>query len=280
MWKWYDAYTVTTCHMAFVSLFWNEYLTFFIILLKDLFFTFFLFLVVCYCYLFLYTRFKVIIRIVSLTWTFISLNLIEAILHWCQNGLGRRCMDGWCDWWDPNVGDRYRYFTDVGWHKNPYAGYNSSWCTKKKWKVCNFGCFCLSPWIIIQCSFLNCKRCWLNYIYYFCRLQLMCYKFLLDSLISDGFSSRQFFDFFSLNPHSTLSEEICACTTPFGFTAKVQLWSSACFSREKKINSSKQENNTNFTSESRGQNLYRARALKYLTQAGVCFQVMVRIDFL
>lgn len=52
------------------------------------------------------------------------------------------------------------------------------------------------------------------------KLQLMCYKFLLDSLISDGFSIRQFFNFFSLNPHSTLSEEIADSTTSFGFTAR------------------------------------------------------------
>lgn len=58
----------------------------------------------------------------------------------------------------------------------------------------------------------------------------MCYKFLLDSLISDGFSIRQFFNFFSLNPHSTLSEEIADSTTSFGFTAKVELLTSACFS--------------------------------------------------
>lgn len=90
--------------------------------------------------------------------------------------------------------------------------------------------FCLSHRIIIQCSSLDCKECWLSYTYYFCRLQLMIYKFLLDSLISDGFSSRQFFDFFSLNPHSTLSEEISDSTTPLGFTAKVELLNSACFS--------------------------------------------------
>lgn len=58
----------------------------------------------------------------------------------------------------------------------------------------------------------------------------MIYKSLLDSLISDGFSSRQFFYYFSLNPHSTLSEEVSDNTTPFGFTAKVELLNSACFS--------------------------------------------------
>ncbi|KAG6570766.1 Exonuclease V, chloroplastic, partial [Cucurbita argyrosperma subsp. sororia] len=52
------------------------------------------------------------------------------------------------------------------------------------------------------------------------KLQLMCYKFLLDCLICDGFSTRQFFDFFSLNPHSILSEEIADSTVSFGFTAK------------------------------------------------------------
>ncbi|XP_022140311.1 exonuclease V, chloroplastic isoform X2 [Momordica charantia] len=53
------------------------------------------------------------------------------------------------------------------------------------------------------------------------KLQLMCYKYILDSLIPDGFSSRQFFDFFSLNPYSTLSEEITESITSFGFTAKI-----------------------------------------------------------
>ncbi|KAA0035313.1 hypothetical protein IC582_026718 [Cucumis melo] len=53
------------------------------------------------------------------------------------------------------------------------------------------------------------------------KLQLMFYKLLLDNLISsDGFPIRQFFDFFSLNPHSTLSEEIADSSTSFGFTAK------------------------------------------------------------
>ncbi|XP_057956601.1 exonuclease V, chloroplastic-like [Malania oleifera] len=40
------------------------------------------------------------------------------------------------------------------------------------------------------------------------RLQLMCYKFLWDNLVADNFPSKQFFDFFTLNPHYILSEEI------------------------------------------------------------------------
>lgn len=56
----------------------------------------------------------------------------------------------------------------------------------------------------------------------------MFYKFLLDNLISDGLSIRQFFDFFSLNPHSTLSEEISDTTTSIGFTAKVDLLTAIC----------------------------------------------------
>ena len=63
------------------------------------------------------------------------------------------------------------------------------------------------------------------------RLQLMCYKFLLDCLICDGFSTRQFFDFFSLNPHSILSEEIADSTASSGFTAKVELLTSSFFFR-------------------------------------------------
>ncbi|KAE8731589.1 putative nutrient reservoir [Hibiscus syriacus] len=40
------------------------------------------------------------------------------------------------------------------------------------------------------------------------RLQLMCYKYLWDTLVADSFPSEQFFDFFSLNRNYILSEDI------------------------------------------------------------------------
>ncbi|XP_018624196.1 exonuclease V, chloroplastic isoform X2 [Nicotiana tomentosiformis] len=49
------------------------------------------------------------------------------------------------------------------------------------------------------------------------RLQLMCYKHLWDSLVADEFPSRQFFDFFSLNPYQILSAEIRENTAKCGF---------------------------------------------------------------
>uniref|UniRef100_A0A5B7AUI1 Exonuclease V n=2 Tax=Davidia involucrata TaxID=16924 RepID=A0A5B7AUI1_DAVIN len=52
------------------------------------------------------------------------------------------------------------------------------------------------------------------------RLQLMCYKYMWDNLAADNFPSRQFFDFFSLDPHYILSEEIRENTTNSGFPAK------------------------------------------------------------
>jgi exonuclease V len=49
----------------------------------------------------------------------------------------------------------------------------------------------------------------------------MCYKYMWDNLVADHFSSKQFFDFFTLNPHSVLSEEIRERTADSGFPAKV-----------------------------------------------------------
>ena len=53
------------------------------------------------------------------------------------------------------------------------------------------------------------------------RLQLMCYKHLWDSLVADDFPSRQFFEFFSLNPNRILSAEIRERTAKCGFAAEV-----------------------------------------------------------
>ncbi|CAK9143215.1 unnamed protein product [Ilex paraguariensis] len=52
------------------------------------------------------------------------------------------------------------------------------------------------------------------------RLQLMCYKHLWDNLAADKFPSRQFLEFFSLNPYNILSEEIRENTAKSGFPAE------------------------------------------------------------
>ncbi|KAM3398710.1 exonuclease V, chloroplastic isoform X1 [Capsicum galapagoense] len=52
------------------------------------------------------------------------------------------------------------------------------------------------------------------------RLQLMCYKHLWDSLVDDDFPSRQFFEFFSLNPNRILCAEIRENTAKCGFPAE------------------------------------------------------------
>ncbi|XP_007015476.2 PREDICTED: exonuclease V, chloroplastic [Theobroma cacao] len=52
------------------------------------------------------------------------------------------------------------------------------------------------------------------------RFQLMCYKYLWDTLVADSFPSRQFFNFFSLNPNYILSEDIREKTANSGFPTK------------------------------------------------------------
>ncbi|MCL7027186.1 hypothetical protein MKW94_016997 [Papaver nudicaule] len=52
------------------------------------------------------------------------------------------------------------------------------------------------------------------------RLQLMCYKYLWDSLVKDDFSARSFLSFFGLNPHYTLSVEVQQHASSSGFPAK------------------------------------------------------------
>ncbi|XP_075634559.1 exonuclease V, chloroplastic-like [Castanea sativa] len=52
------------------------------------------------------------------------------------------------------------------------------------------------------------------------RLQLMCYKYLWDNLVADSFPSKQFFDFFTLNPYYILSKEIREITAKSGFPVK------------------------------------------------------------
>ncbi|XP_010253550.1 PREDICTED: exonuclease V, chloroplastic isoform X2 [Nelumbo nucifera] len=53
------------------------------------------------------------------------------------------------------------------------------------------------------------------------RLQLMCYKYLWDNVVSDNFPSDHFFDFFRLNPEITLSKEIKEQTASSGFPAQI-----------------------------------------------------------
>ncbi|MFQ6629997.1 hypothetical protein Gotur_007301 [Gossypium turneri] len=52
------------------------------------------------------------------------------------------------------------------------------------------------------------------------RLQLMCYKYLWDTLAANSFPSGQFFDFFSLNRSYMLSNDIRERTASSGFPAK------------------------------------------------------------
>ncbi|KAH9603211.1 hypothetical protein KSS87_003756 [Heliosperma pusillum] len=52
------------------------------------------------------------------------------------------------------------------------------------------------------------------------RLQLMCYKYLWDKLVSDIFPSKQFYDYFSLDPEHTLSDDIKMSTAEAGFPAE------------------------------------------------------------
>ncbi|KAL6506326.1 hypothetical protein OROGR_024507 [Orobanche gracilis] len=52
------------------------------------------------------------------------------------------------------------------------------------------------------------------------RLQLMCYKYMWDSLVGGKFPSRKFFDFFSLNPNHILSQEIRENTANSGFPSE------------------------------------------------------------
>ncbi|CAA0811964.1 Exonuclease V- chloroplastic [Striga hermonthica] len=52
------------------------------------------------------------------------------------------------------------------------------------------------------------------------RLQLMCYKYMWDSLVADKFPSQKFFDFFSLNPNHILSPQIRENSAKSGFPSK------------------------------------------------------------
>ncbi|KAL1558582.1 exonuclease V, chloroplastic [Salvia divinorum] len=52
------------------------------------------------------------------------------------------------------------------------------------------------------------------------RFQLMCYKYMWDTLVADEFPTKKFFDFFSLNPNHILSPEIRDNTTKSGFPSE------------------------------------------------------------
>ncbi|RDY13825.1 Exonuclease V, chloroplastic, partial [Mucuna pruriens] len=64
------------------------------------------------------------------------------------------------------------------------------------------------------------------------RLQLMCYKYLWDSLVADDFPSKQFFTYFGLNPQHNLCEDL-KVTSADGFSAStlddvVRYYSNTC----------------------------------------------------
>lgn len=52
------------------------------------------------------------------------------------------------------------------------------------------------------------------------RFQLMCYKYMWDTLVADKFPSQKFFDFFSLNPNHILSPEIRDNAAKSGFPSE------------------------------------------------------------
>ncbi|XP_057248117.1 exonuclease V, chloroplastic isoform X2 [Beta vulgaris subsp. vulgaris] len=52
------------------------------------------------------------------------------------------------------------------------------------------------------------------------RLQLMCYKYLLDNLVSNNFPSKQFYEHFSMDPQHVLSDEVKMSAADSGFPAE------------------------------------------------------------
>jgi hypothetical protein len=53
------------------------------------------------------------------------------------------------------------------------------------------------------------------------RLQLMCYKYLWDSLIAEKFPAENFFSYFDLNPDFLLSDDVKRYISSLGFNAQV-----------------------------------------------------------
>lgn len=49
----------------------------------------------------------------------------------------------------------------------------------------------------------------------------MCYKYLWDNSVACNFPSEQFFDFFHLNPHRILCEDLKVSSAGSGFTVTV-----------------------------------------------------------
>ncbi|MED6194170.1 hypothetical protein PIB30_026035 [Stylosanthes scabra] len=65
------------------------------------------------------------------------------------------------------------------------------------------------------------------------RIQLMCYKYLWDSLVSNQFPSREFYQYFDLNPKRALCEDLKKASSYSGLNAKtlkevVECYQSAC----------------------------------------------------
>uniref|UniRef100_A0ACD5XY25 Uncharacterized protein n=1 Tax=Avena sativa TaxID=4498 RepID=A0ACD5XY25_AVESA len=54
------------------------------------------------------------------------------------------------------------------------------------------------------------------------RLQLMCYKYLWDSLIAEKFPAENFFSYFDLNPDFLLSDDVKRYISSLGFNAQVR----------------------------------------------------------
>lgn len=49
----------------------------------------------------------------------------------------------------------------------------------------------------------------------------MCYKYLLDNLVSNNFPSKQFYEHFSMDPQHVLSDEVKMSAADSGFPAEV-----------------------------------------------------------
>jgi hypothetical protein len=54
------------------------------------------------------------------------------------------------------------------------------------------------------------------------RLQLMCYKYLWDTLIVEKFPAEKFFSYFDLDPDFLLSDDVKRYISSVGFNAQVR----------------------------------------------------------
>lgn len=55
-----------------------------------------------------------------------------------------------------------------------------------------------------------------------CRFQLMCYKHMWDKSVGENFPTKQFLDYYNLNPHRILSEDIRENAADAGLPAEVE----------------------------------------------------------